>query len=248
MATISRLRAFWEPLAVKNACMLLKKRVDVCTSRELEHAVVQYRKAKPTILSATHCIEEDLIYDGHYDASTLVLAPGGRWLLKKTAVFKYGVMYVDLDDPDHRWRQLIPPGPEEAFRSWMTMDGEYDSSHPSFHVSLELVVPEDGLSVSVLLPDPERRISVWKISPSFDFKGVIDGLTAELKFLYRIPSTTWDYQTVNLQGPHLLISQRLICWVIKWVDVELGAGSFPWKTIFSPGCAVSTFNIPHSPS
>ena len=100
MATMSRLRAVWESLAVKNASMLLKKRVDVCTDQELENAVVQHRKARTDVLSATHCIKKGTISIGDYRPSTVVLAPGGRWLLNLPLAFKFGVVYIDIDDPN----------------------------------------------------------------------------------------------------------------------------------------------------
>ena len=245
LATMSRLRAVWEPLALKNASMLLKKRVDVCTTQELEDVVVQHRKARTDVLSARRCIKRGTLFLGQYSSSLLCLAPGGRWLLNDTKAFKFGVVYVDLDDPDPSWRQLIPPGAEDVKSTFMSLDTAYDGSNPSFHLALEMVVSAPGPPEV----DPrgviiDRIISVWNISPTFDSNGVIDGLIATQKFFHRLPTWNAHYRTLDLQGPYLLFSHSSICSVIRWVDVELGANDFPRKTVVHKACDVGQLSLP----
>ena len=248
-ANMSRLRAVWEPLAVKNASMLLKKRVDVCTTQELERAVVQHRKASTDALSARRCIKQGTLFLGQYASSRLCLAPGGRWLLNDTYAFRFGVVYVDLDDPDPSWRQLIPPGSEEAKSTCMSLDTAYDGSNPSFHLALETVVPTPGPpEVDPYGIDRERIISVWDISPTFDSNGVIDGLIATQKFFHRLPTGNAHHRTLHLQGPYLLFSHYSTCSVIRWVDEELCAEDFQRKTVVHEACDVGQLSLPISPA
>jgi len=235
---MSRLRAAWEPLAVKNASMLLKKRVDACTAQELEDAVVQHRKARTDVLSATRCIEQGTLFLGQYISSRLCLAPGGRWLLNDTKGFRFGVVYVDLDASQPTWRQLIPPGSRKARDTGMSLDEAYDGSNLSFNLALETVVEAPGES-EPYRSNMERNISVWQVSPTFDSDGVIDGLTAEEKFFCRLPAPSDHTRTLELQGPYLLFLALSIVSVIRWKDVELGSEDFLQKTVSYPDCDVS---------
>ena len=173
LATLTRLRAIWKPLAVKHASMLLKKRVDMCTAQDLEDAVVQHQRARTDVLSATRCVKKGTVFNGlgDHEPTSVLLAPGGRWLLHNTLSFKCGVLYVDLDDPEPHWQQLIPPRSHELERAWISMDREYDGSTPTFHITLETGVTSPGAPAADLWSSPpppmNRQISVWKISPTF---------------------------------------------------------------------------------
>jgi len=239
---MSRLRVIWEPPAVKNASMLLRKRVDVCTVHELEVAVVQHHKGRTNVLSATHCIWKGAFRAELPYVGILCLAPGGRWLLSSTKGFDLGVIYIDLDDPKANWRPLIAPGySSTVLTGWISLDGAYDGLNPSFHLALEILISERS-EPGPYTTRKKRDISVWKISPTFDPNGVIDGLTAEQKFFHRLPMTRDDEdgpRTLDLQGPQLLVSNRSSCSVINWAATKIGTKDILWKTILCRGCDVS---------
>jgi len=235
MSIVSRLRPVWECLVIKNAPTLLKKRIDLYTSKELEDTVIQHVQNRVDVLSARYCVIQRSFSPDDSRLSEMCLAPGGRWLLKPTASFELGVVYADLHDPQPRWRQLIPPASGSAFFAGISIDKAYVGHlGPTFHLVLQLIS-------SPASDDQKVRydISIWKVSQTFDSNGNVDGLTPERRFSRPFLKLLSASLSVDLQGPYLVLSAGSTCSVIMWMNADGGVGDLPQKSVRHRWCDVS---------
>lgn len=236
---MSRLRSVWEQLASRNASTLLQKRVDVCTGEELEAAVVQHTKGRQYILSAAACVSTRTI-DLNIPAQSIThLVPGGRWLLFNPPRFECGLRYVDLDDPQPGWRQLIPPLSADALFTSFSLDQSSDAPLSTFHLVVEvyryLLLHESDQSTMT------REMTVWKIVPTFDANGSINGLAAERKSHFRVDQRgIIRDRTVQLQGQYLAFTgvRDSECSIVRWADADGRIDDYPSRTVYHHMCDV----------
>lgn len=248
MNTMTHLRSIWERLlSERGASTLLRKRLDLHTSAELERTVIDQAKGEHAVKSGGEwkrsrgiTLNDPCIEDAH-------LIPGGRWLLNIPRDCAYGVLYADLDAPEPSWRQLIPPDPTVVRHCASCIEHVQHAPDFTLHLAIactrRLFHPEShAQSPEGNNPSGVHEVAIWSISQEFDDQGVISGLQAQrLSQFIHSPETAGFVTSIKLQADNVVLVQgnpSYSCSVIKWAMVDGLTENVPCKVVRHLSCDV----------
>ena len=247
---MTRLRDVWKRVLISMGGMvLLRKRVDLHTSAELEDIVVSQARAEHD-MNSEHAewwsAREFSAENPTITSFSPYLAPGGRFLLDLDS--RAAVVYVDLDANELAWREVIPSSPAQIVtfcKAW-----EHIANAPILIMRIAISMRrtlleserEEG-SMGVHDDLPIQEISVWRVSAKLDDEGVICGLEAERLSLFRHTQHSEGggvlfLKTIKLQGDHVILTRGDLCSVINWVEADGLMGSVPGRVVQYPSCLV----------
>ena len=243
MAAVTRLRPIWKRLAVEHeATVLLHKRLDFCTSGELEQLVQQVKTGLKHTTGKWKLVRSLNLPD----VVEPYLVPGGRWLLNQPGWPRSSILYADLENPDATWRTLIPmydAGIEYALTSY-----EHIVGAPTLTLHIAFAIGRSFLPSETAEPVNRRRtdvqeISVWRVSPTFDDQGLIDGLQADRICHFRHAPGAKLLAFLRIQGDRLLFlldSPAFTCTVLRWAEANSRV-DYPRQIVYHSGCRVRLF-------
>lgn len=145
----------------------LHKRVQVCSSQDLEDTFLRVQKANRRWVNLqTPQRVEKVLGLGEISWYDHQLLPGGRWLLKLEPSAE--LRYTDLDSPIRVWHSLIPPSFENnESRPWFPLPPLLDHDiHAETHTfTLATITPAEEPGPSGL------KFVIWRCSSDFDDYG-----------------------------------------------------------------------------
>jgi len=251
MSSVTHLRDVWKQvLLLQRGEVLLQKRMDLHTAGELERIVISQARGEHDLKSGGKWQSAKQFRLTGYPISSAYLVPGGRFFLNLTETA--AVVYVDLDGPEFTWREVIPSSPAGIQHLTVSFEHVVDAPMLTLHVAIaiERHLPPFSSARSEELtwedtPHPVQEISIWRVRPQFDSRGVVCGkLQATRLSQFRhspkgIKAPQVD--SIKLQGDHLVVTQNdspSICSVIQWAAANGLSANVPRKVVSHESCHV----------
>ncbi|KAF9046708.1 hypothetical protein BJ165DRAFT_1527776 [Panaeolus papilionaceus] len=213
-------RVLWHDLIRSSPSRyMLKKRIQVCSSQELEDAFLGMQQAnRRWVNPGTPQRLEKMLGLGDVQTYNYKILPGGRWLIKLKATLE--LLYTDLNTPGPAvWRSLIPPSLDDYGRHvfpWTPLNEVFDidsnAEHLVFNVAIINPMPGE------LRRTIAMKFNIWRCATDFDETGHECGLKAFITSTFREQNLGLKGEQVCLRGDYITYLDSKTKWpvVVDW--------------------------------
>ncbi|KAF9046710.1 hypothetical protein BJ165DRAFT_1611093 [Panaeolus papilionaceus] len=184
---------------------MLKKRIQVCSSQELEEAFLGMQQANRRWVhpqAATPQRVEQMVGLGDVWSFNYKILPGGRWLIKLDATFE--LLYTDLDSPGPTvWCSLVPPSisADGYLIPWTPLHMLFDLNSNEEYLSFTFVTTT---STPTKIPGiGVMNFNVWRCVSDFHEDGREIGLKALKVSAFGEQNLSLDPEMICTRGDYV---------------------------------------------